>query len=103
MLPPWRPSTPCWMPASSLRRTPPSTLPHWPPPRTTRERLGALLAALPDRDRIPVVLRHVDDLSYAELSLVLGRPEGTLKAEVHRGLAMLRAEAARTGFEEMTA
>ena len=69
----------------------------------TRERLAALLAALPDRYRIPVVLRHVDDLSYAELSLVLGRPEGTLKAQVHRGLALLRAEAARTGFEEMTA
>jgi len=68
-----------------------------------RERLGALLAALPERYRIPVVLRHVDDLSYAELSLVLGRPEGTLKAQVHRGLAMLRAAAAGTGLEEMTA
>jgi RNA polymerase sigma factor (sigma-70 family) len=67
-----------------------------------RERLGALLAALPERYRIPVVLRHVDDLSYAELSLVLGRPEGTLKAQVHRGLAMLRAAAAGAGFEELT-
>jgi RNA polymerase sigma factor (sigma-70 family) len=68
-----------------------------------RERLGALLATLPERYRIPVVLRHVDDLTYAELSLVLGRPEGTLKAQVHRGLAMLRAAAAGTGLEEMTA
>ncbi len=68
-----------------------------------RERLGALLAALPERYRIPIVLRHVDDLSYAELSLVLGRPEGTLKAQVHRGLAMLRAATAGTGLEELTA
>ena len=68
-----------------------------------RERLGALLAALPERYRIPVVLRHVGDLSYAELSLVLGRPEGTLKAQVHRGLVMLRAAAAGTGLEELTA
>ncbi len=68
-----------------------------------RERLAALLAALPERYRIPVVLRHVDDLSYAELSLVLGRPEGTLKAQVHRGLAMLRAATAGTGLEELTA
>ena len=68
-----------------------------------RERLGALLAALPERYRIPVVLRHVDDLSYTELSLVLGRPEGTLKAQVHRGLAMLRAATAGTGLEELTA
>ena len=64
---------------------------------------GRCSRALPERYRIPVVLRHVDDLSYAELSLVLGRPEGTLKAQVHRGLAMLRAAAAGTGLEEMTA
>jgi RNA polymerase sigma-70 factor (ECF subfamily) len=68
-----------------------------------RERLAAHLAALPDRYRIPVVLRHVDDLSYAELSEVLGRPEGTLKAQVHRGLAMLRAAMAGTELEELTA
>jgi RNA polymerase sigma-70 factor (ECF subfamily) len=68
-----------------------------------RERLGALLAGLPERYRLPVVLRHVDDLSYAELAEVLGRPEGTLKAQVHRGLALLRAAAAEIGLEEMTA
>jgi RNA polymerase sigma-70 factor (ECF subfamily) len=68
-----------------------------------RERLASLLAALPERYRVPVVLRHVDDLSYAELSLVLGRPEGTLKAQVHRGLALLRAAAAGAGLEELTA
>ena len=68
-----------------------------------REQLAALLATLPDRYRIPVVLRHVDDLSYAELSEVLGRPEGTLKAQVSRGLAMLRAAAAGTELEELTA
>ena len=68
-----------------------------------RERLAVHLNALPDRYRIPVVLRHVDDLSYAELAEVLGRPEGTLKAQVHRGLAMLRAAMAGTELEELTA
>jgi len=68
-----------------------------------RERLAALLAGLPDRYRVPVVLRHVDDLSYAELAEVLGRPEGTLKAQVHRGLAMLRAAAVESGLEEVMA
>ena len=68
-----------------------------------RERLAAHLAALPERYRVPVVLRHVDDLSYAELAAVLGRPEGTLKAQVHRGLAMLRAAMAGTELEELTA
>jgi RNA polymerase sigma factor (sigma-70 family) len=68
-----------------------------------RERLAALLAGLPDRYRIPVILRHVDDLSYAELAAVLGRPEGTLKAQVSRGLALLRAAVTATELEELTA
>ena len=68
-----------------------------------RERLAALLATLPDRYRIPIVLRHVDDLSYAELAEVLGRPEGTLKSQVSRGLAMLRAAAIAHELEELTA
>jgi RNA polymerase sigma-70 factor (ECF subfamily) len=69
----------------------------------TRDRLAAHLAALPERYRVPVVLRHVDDLSYAELAAVLGRPEGTLKAQVHRGLALLRVAMAGTDLEELTA
>lgn len=68
-----------------------------------RERLAAHLAALPERYRIPVVLRHVDDLSYAELAEILGRPEGTLKAQVHRGLALLRTAMAGAELEELTA
>ena len=56
-----------------------------------RERWASLLAALPDRYRVPLVLRHVDDLTYEEMAEVLGRPTGTLKAQVHRGLALLRA------------
>ena len=53
--------------------------------------------------RVPVVLRHVDDLTYPELASALGRPEGTLKAQVHRGLAMLRTAMAGTDLEELTA
>ena len=68
-----------------------------------RDQLAAMLAALPDRYRVPVVLRHVDDLSYAELAEVLGRPEGTIKAQVSRGLAMLRAAATAHELEELTA
>ena len=52
---------------------------------------AALLAGLPVRYRAPVVLRHVNGLDYDEMAEVLGRPTGTLKAQVHRGLALLRA------------
>ena len=51
---------------------------------------AARVTNLPDRYRAAVVLRHVDGLSYQEMSEVLGRPEGTVKAQVHRGLALLR-------------
>lgn len=49
------------------------------------------LDALQPRYRMPVVLRHIEGLSYDEIATVLGQPVGTAKANVHRGLAMLRA------------
>jgi RNA polymerase sigma-70 factor, ECF subfamily len=65
---------------------------------------AGLLMTLPPTYRSAVVLRHVDGLSYPDLAAALERPEGTVKAQVHRGLAMLRTafEAARER-EEMTA
>jgi RNA polymerase sigma-70 factor (ECF subfamily) len=59
--------------------------------RDVRDAWAALLATLPPAQRLAIVLRHVDGLSYAEMAEALGRPEGTLKAQVHRGLAALRA------------
>jgi RNA polymerase sigma-70 factor (ECF subfamily) len=56
-----------------------------------RERLVAALSALPEHHRLPVVLRHVGELSYAEIARVLECPVGTVKAQVSRGLAALRA------------
>jgi RNA polymerase sigma-70 factor (ECF subfamily) len=50
-----------------------------------------LLMTLPPAYRSAVVLRHVDGLSYPDLAAALDRPEGTVKAQVHRGLAMLRS------------
>ncbi|HEX2420736.1 MAG TPA: RNA polymerase sigma factor [Acidimicrobiia bacterium] len=40
--------------------------------------------------RKAVVLRHVVGLDYPEISSVTGRPVGTVKADVHRGLQRLR-------------
>ena len=59
--------------------------------RESAERWADLVGGLPVLYRAAVVLRHVDGLSYQEMSQVLGRPEGTVKAQVHRGLALLRA------------
>ncbi len=56
-----------------------------------RDAWAARLLGLPERYRAPIVLRHVDGLAYDEIALALDRPEGTVKAQVHRGLALLRA------------
>ena len=52
---------------------------------------AARLLSLPERYRLPIVLRHVDGLAYDAIAVALGRPEGTVKAQVHRGLVLLRA------------
>ena len=56
--------------------------------------LVGLLRELPEHHRVPVVLRHVVGLSYAEIATVLECPVGTAKANVSRGLGRLRANAA---------
>jgi RNA polymerase sigma factor (sigma-70 family) len=74
--------------------------------RDERETWARLLAGLSSAQRTAVVLRHVDGLSYAEIAEAVGRPEGTVKAHVHRGLAALRdalVAAERREREEITA
>lgn len=48
------------------------------------------LSTLSRAQKRAVVLRHVVGLNIAEISEITGRPEGTVKADVHRGLARLR-------------
>ena len=55
-----------------------------------REKLAALIAALPERHRVAVVLRHVQGLGYGEMAALLRQPVGTVKANVHRGIRLLR-------------
>lgn len=74
--------------------------------RDARRVWAERLMTLPPAYRSAVVLRHVDGLSYPEVATALDRPEGTVKAQVHRGLALLRTafEAdRRRENEEMTA
>ena len=48
-----------------------------------------VLAGLPDRYRIPVELRDLQQLPYAEIADQLGRAEGTVRSQVSRGRAMI--------------
>jgi len=72
--------------ATDARATPAPTADR----RETRRELAAALLTLSPAVRAAIVLRHVDGLSVAETAEALGRPEGTVKAQVFRGLRELR-------------
>ena len=67
--------------------------------RDMRRQLAEGLLRLTPSVRDAIVLRHVDGLSVAETAAALGRPEGTVKAQVHRGLAELRRQLTREIIE----
>jgi RNA polymerase sigma-70 factor (ECF subfamily) len=51
--------------------------------------IDAALAELPDEFRVPVVLRDLCDLDYAEIASTLGIPPGTVRSRIARGRAQL--------------
>lgn len=52
--------------------------------------LARALADLPPRQRAMVVLRHLEDLSIAEVADLIGIAEGTVKSQTARGVRALR-------------
>jgi RNA polymerase sigma-70 factor (ECF subfamily) len=74
-------------PATDDRRSTPASAADR---RETQRELASALLRLTPQVRVAIVLRHVDGLSVAEVAEALDRPEGTIKAQVHRGLRELR-------------
>jgi RNA polymerase sigma-70 factor, ECF subfamily len=60
--------------------------------RELSNRLAKAITELPPRYRSPVILRHIEGLSFAEIAATLGQPAGTAKANVHRGVRLLRKQ-----------
>ena len=63
-------------------------------PLLTR-RLGQLVASLPAKARLVVILRYQEDLTPGEIAEVLGMPVATVKSHLQRSLAMLREKVLR--------
>jgi RNA polymerase sigma-70 factor (ECF subfamily) len=65
-----------------------------PPPQdalaTGGEDVIRALAGVPEVFRTALVLRDVEELSYAEIAEVLQIPLGTVMSRIHRGRALLR-------------
>ena len=53
--------------------------------------VSAAVAQLPPQQRAVVVLRIWDGLSYAEIAEIVDRSEGTVRSNMHHGLAAVRA------------
>lgn len=77
-----------WMSTASMEamRDPESTALR---PMLEAEIRGAL-AGLPEDFRLAVVLADVEELSYREISDILGCPIGTVMSRLHRGRRMLK-------------
>ena len=54
------------------------------------EALEAAVRALPDHQRVPLVLFHFEDASYEEIARALGVSLGKIKTDIHRGREALR-------------
>jgi RNA polymerase sigma-70 factor (ECF subfamily) len=54
-----------------------------------QQRVQAAIARLPEEQRLLVVLRDIEGLSYDEIVQVTDQPEGTVKSRLHRARASL--------------
>ncbi|WP_329221495.1 RNA polymerase sigma factor [Streptomyces sp. NBC_01485] len=55
-----------------------------------------LVQSLPDRLRVPILLHYYADMPIREVSVLTGRKEGTVKADLHAAREMLRAQLRRS-------
>jgi RNA polymerase sigma factor (sigma-70 family) len=63
-----------------------------------RDVLEPLLARLPERQRVAVVLRYLADLPLVDVAAAMGCKVGTAKSTLHTALARLRVEV--SGLDE---
>ncbi|MFE4711180.1 RNA polymerase sigma factor [Paenibacillus sp. NPDC056722] len=57
--------------------------------RETQKELQGLYSKLPDKIRMVVVLRFINELTVPEIAKVMNIPEGTAKSRLNKGLQLL--------------
>lgn len=55
-----------------------------------RAAVARAIATLPEKYRVPLVLRDVEERGYEEIARILGMSEGTVKSRISRGRNFLR-------------
>ena len=87
-------------PQVSLEDAPePSTQPAPGDPILSRT-LQRLVASLPEKPRMVVIMRYQEDLDPSEIAEALDMPVRTVKSHLQRSLALLREKLGRTVGEE---
>lgn len=64
------------------------------------ELVRRLLAGLPDEQRIVILMKEYQALTFREIAEVLDLPESTVKSRLYRGLRMMRDQLERDGLTE---
>ncbi len=65
------------------------------------ERLRRLVASLPEKQRIVVILRYAEDMSSDEIGEMLEMPASTVRSYLQRALTVLREKAPRALGEDL--
>ena len=53
--------------------------------REERDRLGRLIASLPDREAAAITLYNIEGMDYKEIAGILDIPAGSVATALHRG------------------
>jgi RNA polymerase sigma-70 factor (ECF subfamily) len=70
--------------------------------RETSERLRLLIEELPPKQQAAVVMRYLQELSYAEIAQALACSEDSARANVYQGIRRLRRETAQGWPEDLS-
>lgn len=87
-------------PAIGLESIPEPAANSTVPDLLLQDRLKGLVAALPEKARMVVVLRYQEDLSPSEIAEIMEMPVSTVKSHLHRSLALLRGRLEKKGLRK---
>jgi len=86
-----------WSPAQAMMPGHPASPEEALGVRELRERIMAVVAKLPPRERMAFVLKHFEQLKIREISELMHISEGTVKSFLHRAVVTLREALAHDG------
>jgi len=82
-------------PKTSLEDTAEPSVPAAPGDLLLRRRLHQLMATLPEKARLVMILRYQEDLDPSEIANTLSMPVRTVKSHLQRSIALLREKMER--------